>query len=82
MVVKEKHSLVNLKAIAIILECFPYWTTDFEIGWSMFADNGSNLLKFYALSNTGNLALPAISEVAWKKHVVWNVIFAHHTITQ
>ena len=48
----------------------------------MFADNGSNLLKFYALSNSGNLALPAISEVAWKKHVVWNVIFAHHTITQ
>ena len=55
MVVKEKHSLVNLKAITIILKCFPYWTMDFEIGWSMFADNGSNLLKLYALSNSGNL---------------------------
>ena len=55
MVMKEKHSLVNLKAIVIILECFLYWTMDFKVGWSMFPHNGSNLLKFYALSNSGNL---------------------------
>ena len=55
MVVKEKRSLVNLKAIAIILECFLYWTMDFKVGWSMFPDNGSNLLKFYTLANSCNL---------------------------
>ena len=29
---------------------------DFKVGWSMFHDNGSNLLKFYTLANSGNLA--------------------------
>ena len=56
---------------------------------SNFAINKSWDKQSYALDNPLKLyqhnlpsqAMPAISEVAWREHVAWNVYVGRHTIT-
>ena len=48
---------------------------DFKVGLSIFPDNGSNLLKLYALSNSGNLV-----ERSGFQYLIHITLILHHVI--